>query len=130
MKEKRNITIIDKKNIPTEEPARQYYFMDIAKEYVRQLAEEKGAPLTFCVNTFGCQMNARDSEKLVGILKRIGYVEVDTEKADFGIENPIFWNAEKPYLYTVKISRDGETITQRTSVFTWVISTFITQEAG
>lgn len=57
MKEKRNITIIDKKNIPTEEPARQYYFIDIAKEYVRQLAEEKGAPLTFCVNTFGCQMN-------------------------------------------------------------------------
>ena len=54
--------------------------VDIAKEYVRQLAEEKGAPLTFCVNTFGCQMNARDSEKLVGILKRIGYVEVDTEK--------------------------------------------------
>ena len=87
MKEKRNITIIDKKNIPTEEPARQYYFMDIAKEYVRQLAEEKGAPLTFCVNTFGCQMNARDSEKLVGILKRIGYVEVDTEKADFVIYN-------------------------------------------
>lgn len=56
MKEKKNITIIDKKQIPTEEPARQYYFMDIAKEYVRQLSEEKGAPLTFHVSTFGCPM--------------------------------------------------------------------------
>ena len=63
MKEKRNITIIDKKQIPSEEPARQYYFMDIAKKYVAELAEQKGAPLTFCVTTFGCQMNARDSEK-------------------------------------------------------------------
>ena len=61
MKEKRNITIIDKKQIPSEEPARQYYFMDIAKKYVAELAEQKGAPLTFCVTTFGCQMNARDS---------------------------------------------------------------------
>lgn len=87
MKEKKNITIIDKKQIPTEEPARQYYFMDIAKEYVRQLSEEKGAPLTFHVSTFGCQMNARDSEKLVGILERIGYVEVEDEKADFVIYN-------------------------------------------
>lgn len=48
MKEKRNITIIDKKQIPSEEPARQYYFMDIAKKYVAELAEQKGAPLTFC----------------------------------------------------------------------------------
>ena len=30
-------------------------------------------------------MNARDSEKLVGILERIGYVETDTEDADFVI---------------------------------------------
>ena len=37
MKEKRNITIIDKKQIPSEEPARQYYFMDIAKKYVAEL---------------------------------------------------------------------------------------------
>ena len=44
MKEKRNITIIDKKQIPSEEPARQYYFMDIAKKYVAELAEQKGAP--------------------------------------------------------------------------------------
>ena len=33
-KEGHDITIIDKKQIPSEEPARQYYFMDIAKKYV------------------------------------------------------------------------------------------------
>lgn len=54
MKEKKNITIVDKKQIPTEEPARQYYFMEIAKQYVAELAVQKGAPLTFCVTTFGC----------------------------------------------------------------------------
>jgi len=86
-KQQFELKLIDKHNIPTEEPARQYYFMDIAKEYVAQLAEKKGAPLTFHVTTFGCQMNARDSEKLVGILERIGYVEVEDEKADFVIYN-------------------------------------------
>ena len=87
MKEKRKITIIDKKQIPSEEPARQYYFMDIAKKYVAELAEQKGAPLTFCVTTFGCQMNARDSEKLVGILEKVGYEIIEDENADFVIYN-------------------------------------------
>ena len=87
MKQNFELKLIDKKSIPTEEPERQYYFMDIAKNYVAQLAEKKGAPLTFHVTTFGCQMNARDSEKLTGILERIGYVEAEDEKADFVIYN-------------------------------------------
>ena len=81
------LRIADKNQIPATEPERQYYFMDIAKEYLRQLSEEKGNPLTFHVSTFGCQMNARDSEKLVGILEKIGYVEEDSEEADFVIYN-------------------------------------------
>ena len=65
-----------------------YYFIKKAREYVKIASEEAGRPLTFCVTTFGCQMNARDSEKLVGILEEIGYVEeVDEEKADFVIYN-------------------------------------------
>ena len=87
MKQNFELKLIDKKSIPTEEPERQYYFMDIAKNYVAQLVEKKGAPLTFHVTTFGCQMNARDSEKLTGILERIGYVEAEDEKADFVIYN-------------------------------------------
>ena len=48
------LRIADKNQIPATEPERQYYFMDIAKEYLRQLSEEKGNPLTFHVSTFGC----------------------------------------------------------------------------
>ncbi len=81
------LNMMDKKQIPDQEPERQYYFMNLAKEYVRQLSEQKGSPLTFHVSTFGCQMNARDSEKLVGILEQIGYVPKDSEEADFVIYN-------------------------------------------
>ena len=73
--------------VPEMEPQRQFYYMEVAKEYVRQLEEKKGRKLTFHVSTFGCQMNARDSEKLTGILETIGYVETDTEEADFVIYN-------------------------------------------
>ena len=76
------------KEAPTTEPERQYYFIKKAREYVKTASGEAGRPLTFCVTTFGCQMNARDSEKLVGILEEIGYVEeADEEKADFVIYN-------------------------------------------
>ncbi len=75
-------------NIPVQEPERQYYYIEKAKEYVQKAAKEAGRPLTFCVTTFGCQMNARDSEKLVGILEKIGYQEETVEeKADFVIYN-------------------------------------------
>ena len=39
------LRIADKNQIPATEPERQYYFMDIAKEYLRQLSEEKGLSL-------------------------------------------------------------------------------------
>ena len=72
---------------PLEEPARQEYFMEMAKKQVAQLSRELGRPLTCCINTFGCQMNARDSEKLLGILEKIGYQETTDEHADFVLYN-------------------------------------------
>ena len=69
------------------ETKRQYEFMAKAKEYVKKQSEELGRPLTYCVTTFGCQMNARDSEKLTGILEEVGYVASESEKADFVIYN-------------------------------------------
>lgn len=73
---------------PAEEPARQYYFIKKARQYVRAKSEELGRPLSACTVTFGCQMNARDSEKLTGILEQIGYIEeTDETKADFVIYN-------------------------------------------
>ena len=74
--------------IPVTEPERQYYYIEKAKEYVKNLETQIGHQPTFCVVTFGCQMNARDSEKLVGILRKIGYVEEEKEEdADFVIYN-------------------------------------------
>ena len=76
------------KEAPVNEPERQYYFIKKARGYVKKASEEAGRPLTFCVTTFGCQMNARDSEKLVGVLEQIGYQEEpDEDKADFVIYN-------------------------------------------
>ena len=75
------------KEAPEEEPLRQYYYIEKAKKYVERAERELGRSLTFCVTTFGCQMNARDSEKLRGILSQIGYKETDEEEADFVIYN-------------------------------------------
>ena len=72
---------------PQLEPERQYYYIEKLKEYVKNASEALGRPLTFCVTTFGCQMNARDSEKLCGILLEAGYVEAKEDDADFIIFN-------------------------------------------
>ena len=70
-----------------EEAQLQYEYLEKAKAYVAAKEQEKGRKLTYCVQTFGCQMNARDSEKLVGILEQAGYVEAEDEHADFVIYN-------------------------------------------
>ena len=75
------------KQAPESEPERQYYFIEVARKIVKKQSEKLGRPLTACTTTFGCQMNARDSEKLAGILERMGYVEVQEEEADFVIYN-------------------------------------------
>ena len=72
---------------PAAEPARQKYFMELVKARIAELAEEKGRPLTCFISTFGCQMNARDSEKLLGILQEVGYVQGTDEKSDFVLYN-------------------------------------------
>lgn len=72
---------------PACEPERQQYFMEKAKKQLEVFKDRLGRPLTCCINTFGCQMNARDSEKLLGILEAIGYVASDTEEADFVLYN-------------------------------------------
>ena len=75
-------------HIPTEEPARQLYFMDKCHEIIEDYISKNGKSPSFHVATFGCQMNAHDSEKLIGILEKIGFKETDDEaKADFVIFN-------------------------------------------
>ena len=50
-----------------EETKLQYEYMEQAKMLVKEREIQAGHKLTCCVKTFGCQMNARDSEKLLGI---------------------------------------------------------------
>lgn len=69
------------------ETQRQYEFIERAKKHVAALEQELGRKPTCCVTTFGCQMNARDSEKLVGILRSVGYEIIEDENADFVIFN-------------------------------------------
>ena len=72
---------------PKTEPDRQYYFITKAKQLTKQLEEQLGKKPTYCVTTFGCQMNARDSEKLTGILELAGYEAAEEELADLVIYN-------------------------------------------
>ena len=45
-------------------------------------------PKTFYIETFGCQMNLHDSEKVIGTLLRRGYTQVESpEQAEF-----VFYN--------------------------------------
>lgn len=69
------------------ETARQFFFIEKAKEYVDELAERLGRRPVCNVTTFGCQMNARDSEKLAGILEQVGYELIESEDADLVIYN-------------------------------------------
>ncbi len=72
---------------PAKEPDRQYYFIAKCREWVREFERENGRCPTACVQTFGCQMNARDSEKLRGILGQAGLENCGKEEADFVLYN-------------------------------------------
>lgn len=74
-------------NPPEQEPARQYYFIAKCRQYVKKETEAAGHALSAAVVTFGCQMNARDSEKLSGVLENVGFTLTDSEDADFVIYN-------------------------------------------
>ena len=73
--------------VPEQEPYRQYYYIRLLQEFTAQKKAESGRALTCCVKTFGCQMNARDSEKIRGILDMAGFSEIDSEDADFVLYN-------------------------------------------
>ena len=72
--------------VSTQEAKRQSEIINILAQRI------KGKGLKFCLSTFGCQMNARDSEKIKGMLEEIGYTETNNEdEADF-----ILYNKEGP----------------------------------
>ena len=75
------------KEAPAQEPQRQYYYMKKARQIVAEQEKTLGRRPTACAVTFGCQMNAKDSEKLIGILETIGYEIIEDESADL-----VFYN--------------------------------------
>ena len=76
------------KQPPEQEPERQYYFIKKCREIVKKKSEELGRPLYACSVCMGCQMNARDSEKLSGILVQVGYTLTESEEdADLVLYN-------------------------------------------
>ena len=77
-----------KNNIPESELARQQEFMEKIREINEDFYNKTGRRKKMHITTFGCQMNAHDSEKLLGMLKEMGYEETAEEKdADFVIYN-------------------------------------------
>ncbi len=93
---------------PIAEPDRQNYFINQARllfksrfeaDVASGKAEERYGKVllkeltdggyfgTFCVVTFGCQMNARDSEKLEGVLEAVGLKRTENEDSDFTLYN-------------------------------------------
>lgn len=72
---------------PEFEPNRQFYFMAKARDYVKRKSAELGRPMTFFTQTFGCQMNEKQSEVVAGIMDEIGFKRQETEDADVVIYN-------------------------------------------
>ena len=85
------------KRIPSEEIARQ-------RDFARQVRFHPDRPRTYYIVTYGCQMNAHDSEKLAGMLEEMGLTEsADRTQADLVLHNTccIRDNAERKALGNV-----------------------------
>ena len=68
-------------HINAEEQARQ-------QEFIREIKSMPQRPRTYFVVTYGCQMNAHDSEKIAGMLEEMGIEPAEQrEDADFVIFN-------------------------------------------
>ncbi|MCL2254504.1 MAG: tRNA (N6-isopentenyl adenosine(37)-C2)-methylthiotransferase MiaB [Lachnospiraceae bacterium] len=74
-------------NAPAAEPNRQHYFIGQLKQHIDTWTAKLSRKPTACITTFGCQMNARDSEKLAGILVASGFLMTENEEADFVLYN-------------------------------------------
>jgi len=66
----------------------QREYIEKMKILLREKEKKTGKKFRYYVETLGCQMNAKDSEKLCGILEEIGYEESEGENdADFVLYN-------------------------------------------
>ncbi len=76
------------KKLSSEELAIQKTYIEKIKEINVEFEKTNTRKKMFCVKTYGCQMNSHDSEKLIGILIDMGYIQTEEEKkADLIIYN-------------------------------------------
>ena len=66
---------------PLTEPERQYYYMAKLREKVFAAEALQKQPPTYFLETFGCQMNEKQSEVVAGILDEVGFVRTTDEAA-------------------------------------------------
>ena len=59
--------------LPEGEMQKQNEYRDLVRAIVLARAEERGEPLKAFVQTFGCQQNEADSEKIAGMCRSMGY---------------------------------------------------------
>lgn len=81
--------MINEKNTQSNqnETARQRSFIELARALTQQKIQTLGRPVTYCLTTFGCQMNEKQSEAVAGIMDEIGYTRQEDEAADVVIYN-------------------------------------------
>ena len=78
--------------------------MAAQRQFAREFANLEDRPRTYHIVTYGCQMNAHDSEKLAGMLEEMGLTEsADRTQADLVLHNTccIRDNAERKALGNV-----------------------------
>ena len=78
--------------------------MAAQRQFSQEFANLEDRPRTYHIVTYGCQMNAHDSEKLAGMLEEMGLTPAPTrEEADFVLHNTccIRDNAERKALGNV-----------------------------
>jgi tRNA-2-methylthio-N6-dimethylallyladenosine synthase len=66
--------------VTAEEIAKQYKYIDEVKNYIQKIIIQTGKPMFYHIETFGCQMNENDSERLSGMLSEMGYSECSNRK--------------------------------------------------
>lgn len=74
MSESKRITT----KVSAEEISKQYKYIETVKQYNQDAILETGKPISYHIETFGCQMNENDSERLSGMLSEMGYSECTT----------------------------------------------------
>ncbi|PYG87547.1 tRNA-2-methylthio-N6-dimethylallyladenosine synthase [Ruminiclostridium sufflavum DSM 19573] len=63
--------------VSAEEINRQYKYIEDIKQYNQDIAMKAGKAARYSIETFGCQMNENDSERLAGMLCEMGYSECE-----------------------------------------------------